>query len=50
MTGVFQTTENLVLAETQKVQAWYLQLRRKYDEPKAGDYDYIQLHLAGVGI
>ena len=38
------------LAAAQEVQSWYFQLSRKYGEPKAGDDDYIQSHLAEVGL
>ena len=44
------TFDIIALDETQKVHAWYLQLSRKYGEPKAGDNDYIQSHLKGVGL
>ena len=38
------------LAAASEVQSWYFQLSRKYGEPKAGEDDYIQSHLAGVGL
>jgi hypothetical protein len=40
--------DDVALDEAQKVHDWFLQLSRKYGEPKAGDDDFIQQHLAGV--